>query len=81
MKEEKRDRLVNPQKWKSEDIARLADKQAVEKRRRDRYLQYFVAKEEQERMLQAASSGAAGRASVLALDETQPPAGAAEAGA
>lgn len=70
-KEEQRDRLVNSKKWKLEDHERAADKAAVEKRRRDRYLQYFVQKEEQERQLAMAGSERNQRQSLVDLDETQ----------
>lgn len=79
-KEEVRDRLVNAGKWKIEDHSRLADRAAVEKRRRDRYLQHFLAKEEQERALQAQTGGSERnqRRSILEIDskaeEDEPPA-------
>jgi len=69
-KEEQRDRLVNAKKWRMEDQERDADKKAVEKRRRDRYLQYFVAREEQERQLALAGSEKNQRQSILELDAT-----------
>lgn len=69
-KEEQRDRLVNSGKWKIEDHERLADKAAVEKRRRDRYLQYFVQKEEQERALAQAGSEKNQRTSILEIDNS-----------
>jgi len=50
-KEELRDRKVNPQKWAKADADLLADKQMVDKRRRDRYIMYFVEKEAQQNQL------------------------------
>lgn len=55
-----RDRQINPSKWRTLDHDYLMDKQSVDKRRRDRYLQHFTEKEEeQKRMAEAAAKAAA----------------------
>jgi hypothetical protein len=46
--EEAQDRLVNPTKWRKQDDKLALDKQKVKQRQRDRYLQFFVDREEQE---------------------------------
>jgi hypothetical protein len=46
--EENVDRLVNPSKWRKQDAWLALDKQKVKQRQRDRYLQFFVEREEQE---------------------------------
>merc|ERR1712118_171749 len=48
--EEGMDRLVNPTKWRKADAWLALDKQKVKQRQRDRYLQFFVEREEEEKM-------------------------------
>ena len=54
-----RDRQINPSKWRTIDTEYQLDKQMVDKRRRDRYLQHFVEKEEEQKRLQEAAAKAA----------------------
>lgn len=51
--EKEQDKLVNPRRNKREQEEYLEDKASLEKRRRDRYLQYFVLKDDQEAALNA----------------------------
>ena len=50
-KEAERDRIVNPERNRQADIAYLEDKAGVDKRRRDRYVMYFVEKDAKEAAL------------------------------
>lgn len=68
--EEVKDRKVNPVKWKNSDSAYLLDKKSVDKRRRDRYLLFFVEKEEQERQMRELQEMTDNTASMV---ETQEP--------
>jgi hypothetical protein len=46
--EERHDRIVNPTKWAKTDDDWVQEEKKVKQRQRDRYLQFFVEKEEQE---------------------------------
>ena len=52
-RENLRDKQINPSKYKAMQKAYLLDKEGVDQRRRDRYMQFFVEKDEQAKLLAA----------------------------